>query len=214
MRPSHPTRQRWPRRNQRCRSYAQTRGRLGPAPRQDHPPHAAVEGRLFIARRAEAAIAGRDVRRAAEDRLMPVQGRRPQRDVGGPRGVHLVRRDDLMLRFLESSPTGQTRSAWRSCPCGWFRCAVRTHSDFVRDVGIPAQHAGPRLREHALDERPHLLQLTLGALEDRGGRRGRGAPPVSKPTDHAGRVPDNRARRGHQRAIAPLKGRRVLGDRA
>ena len=67
-----------------------SRRRLRPAPRQDDASHAAVGGRLFVGRGAEAAIAGRQIRRAAEDRLMAVQGRRPQRHIRGAPRVHLV----------------------------------------------------------------------------------------------------------------------------
>src|ERR1700680_112090 len=60
------------------------RGRLGTATRQDHASDTAVGGGLFVGRRAEGAIAGGQIRRAAEDRLMPIQRRRPQGDVGRP----------------------------------------------------------------------------------------------------------------------------------
>src|SRR3989442_1040850 len=57
------------------------RRRLRPAPRQDHPSHATINRRLLVRRRAETAIASGQIRRAAEDGLMPIQRRRPQRDV-------------------------------------------------------------------------------------------------------------------------------------
>ena len=56
--------------------------RFGAAPRQDHASHATVDGRLFVAGRAETAVARGEIRRAAEDRLMAIQRRGPQRDVG------------------------------------------------------------------------------------------------------------------------------------
>ena len=49
------------------------RRRLGAATRQDHASDTAVNRRLFVAGRAEAAIASGQIRRAAEDRLMPIQ---------------------------------------------------------------------------------------------------------------------------------------------
>src|ERR1019366_1083420 len=49
------------------------RGRFRAAPRQDHASHATINRGLFMLRRAEAAIAGRAIRRAPEDRLVPVQ---------------------------------------------------------------------------------------------------------------------------------------------
>jgi hypothetical protein len=48
---------------------------LGAAPRQDHASHAAVNRRLFVTGRAEAAVARGQIRRAAEDRRMPIQPR-------------------------------------------------------------------------------------------------------------------------------------------
>src|SRR5438874_1672724 len=63
------------------------RRRLGAGPRQDHTSYAAVNRRLFIASRAETTVACGQIRRAAEDRLMPIQRRGPQRGVGrSPRG--------------------------------------------------------------------------------------------------------------------------------
>src|SRR5688500_1953567 len=77
-----------------------SRRRLGPTARQDDASHAAVGGGLFVGRRAEAPIAGREIRRAREDGLVSVQGWRPHRDVRWTARVHVVGGDDLMLRFL------------------------------------------------------------------------------------------------------------------
>ena len=100
MRPSQPTRHRCPRRNQRCRSYARQRGRLRATTRQRHAADTAVRRGLFVGRRAKAAITGREIRGASEDRLMPIQSRRPQGHIGWSLRVDIVRRDDLMFRFL------------------------------------------------------------------------------------------------------------------
>ena len=59
------------------------RRRLRATPRQDDSADAAIGRRLFIGRRAEAAIAGRQIRCAAEDRHVAIQGRGPQRHIGG-----------------------------------------------------------------------------------------------------------------------------------
>src|SRR5688572_14084220 len=77
-----------------------SRRRFGSTARQDDAPHAAVGGGLFVGRRAEAPVAGGEIRRAREDGLMSVQGWRPHRDVRWTTRVHLVGGDDLMLRFL------------------------------------------------------------------------------------------------------------------
>ena len=77
-----------------------SRGRFGAAPRQDHTSDATVDGGFFIASGCESAITGGQIRRAAEDRLMAIQRRRPQGDVGRSSRMDLVRRDDLMFRFL------------------------------------------------------------------------------------------------------------------
>jgi hypothetical protein len=76
------------------------RWRLRAVSRHDHAPHATVGGGLLVRGRAEAAITGRYVGRAAEDGLMAIQRRGPQRHVGRSRGMDLERRDDLVFRFL------------------------------------------------------------------------------------------------------------------
>jgi hypothetical protein len=76
------------------------RRRFRAASRQDHASDAAGRRGLFIGRRTETSIAGSQVRRATKDRLMPIQCRRPQSDIGRSRRMHLVGRDDLMFRFL------------------------------------------------------------------------------------------------------------------
>ena len=72
------------------------RRRLGAGPRQDHPSHAAVHRRLFVAGRAETAVARGQIRRAPEDRLRPIQRRGPQRDVGRPSRMNFEGGHDLM----------------------------------------------------------------------------------------------------------------------
>src|SRR2546425_13373945 len=76
------------------------RRRLGATTRQHHATDAAIGRGLFIGRGAETPIARGEIRGAAENRLMPIQRRRPQGDVGRSPGMHFVRRDDLMFRFL------------------------------------------------------------------------------------------------------------------
>src|SRR5712691_6291130 len=67
--------------------------------RQDDSANAANGRRLFIGRGAEPAIAGGKVRRAAEDRLMPIQRRRPQGDVGRSPRMHFTLRRGLRESF-------------------------------------------------------------------------------------------------------------------
>ena len=78
------------------------RGGFRTAPRQDHAADTPIERVLFIGRRAKPTVTRRQIRRAAEDLLMSIQGGRPQGHVSRPRVVHLVRGDDLMLRFLNA----------------------------------------------------------------------------------------------------------------
>ena len=83
-------------------AFIRTPGRrFRPAPRQNHSADAAVGRRLFIRGGAEAAIAGGEMRRAAEDGLVPIQCRGPQGDIGRSSRMHLIGSDDLMFRFLE-----------------------------------------------------------------------------------------------------------------
>jgi hypothetical protein len=55
-----------------------TNRRFRPLPREDHTSHAAIGGGLLVGGGAEAPIAGREMRRSAEEGLMPIQGRGPQ----------------------------------------------------------------------------------------------------------------------------------------
>ena len=81
---------------------------------------------MFIASGGESAIASGQIRRAAEDRVMPIQRRRSQGDVRRSPPVHFVHRDDVPI--LESSPACRTRSVWRSCLGESILYAVRRPS--------------------------------------------------------------------------------------
>lgn len=152
MRLSKPTRHRCPRRNQRWRSYA--RRRLRATPGQDDSADAAVGRRLFIGRRAETAIAGRQIRCAAEDRHVAIQGRGPQRHIGWPFQVDLVRADDLVFRFLNGDELAELVRL-RDLPLA-TRLGMRFEEaqDFVDDVRITPQEARARLVDDPLHERP------------------------------------------------------------
>ena len=80
------------------------RGRFRTSPRKDHTPDTASSRRVFIHRRTEAAIGRGKVRGAAGNGLMAIQRPRPQGHVRRSAGMHLVRRDDLMFRFLNGEP--------------------------------------------------------------------------------------------------------------
>lgn len=73
---------------------------LPPGARQDHASHAAADRGLFIRRRGKPSIASGDGGRPIKDDDVPIQRRRPQRDIWRTPLVHLVRRDDLVFRFL------------------------------------------------------------------------------------------------------------------
>ena len=69
-------------------------------PRQHDAADAARQRRVFILGRGEAAVRRREIRRAAEDRHVPIERGCPQRHISGSCRVDFVRRDDLMLGFL------------------------------------------------------------------------------------------------------------------
>ena len=142
----------------------------------------------------------------------PVLRRRcPQGDVGGSPRMDLVRGDDLMLGFLN----GDQVPEFVRCRDLAFtdRRGVRLEEaqDFVGHVRVSAQHPGARLCEHPLHEGAHLLQLVLGALQDRVRCRGRRAEALAQSADHRRGIALNRTRRGHQRAIALDQSRSRLG---
>src|SRR6266545_971735 len=71
-----------------------SRGRLRTTTRQHHAVDTAVRRGVFVRRRAETAIAGREIRRSAEDCLVAIQRGGPQGDVGWSLRVNVVRGDD------------------------------------------------------------------------------------------------------------------------
>src|SRR5665213_1430092 len=135
------------------------RRRLGAAPMQDHASDTAVGGGLFVGRRGESAIAGGQIRRAAKDRLMAIQRRRPQGDVGRSRRMYFVGGDDLMFGLLNRHERaefgGLGNLALPDRPGVGFEDAEH----LVGHVRVPAQYPRSCLREHPLDEWPYLLQV-------------------------------------------------------
>src|SRR5688572_17024645 len=73
------------------------RWRFRAATRQHNAANAAGRRGLFVGRGAEAAIAGGQIWRTAEDRPMAIQRRGPQRDIGRSLCVDVVGRDDLLF---------------------------------------------------------------------------------------------------------------------
>ena len=74
-------------------------------------------------------------------------------------------------------------------------------------MGIPTKEARARLGHHPLDEWPHLLQVRLRAMQGRLHLWARGAHALAHTANHPGRIAQDRARRGHQLAIALDHGR-------
>ena len=202
MRPSQPTRQRCPRRNQRWRSYARRAGDFGPRRGKITRRTPRSVGGLFVGRRAEAAIAGREIRRAAEDRLMSIQGRRPQRDVRRSPRVHLVGRDDLMFRFLNGHELAELVRLRDLALPNRRRYAVRRRSGLCpgRACRRPADAPASARRRAATSGRS-CCSCSLGALQNRAVPAGGRASPLAQPTDHRVGVAQHRARRGHQLPI-------------
>ena len=91
MRPSQPTRQRCPRRNQRCRSCARRAEVLRPGRgKMTRRTPRAIAASSFAAEanpRSPAAMSGG----RSNDRDVPIERGRPQRHVGRPPIMHLVR---------------------------------------------------------------------------------------------------------------------------
>ncbi len=79
MRPSQPTRQRCPRRNQRCRSCARRAGVFPPGRGKIDAPNTTRQRCLFILPRGKATVRRGEIRCAAEDLDVPIE-----------RGVHSV----------------------------------------------------------------------------------------------------------------------------
>ena len=135
---------------------------------QDDPPHATLHRRLFVLGRRESAIASRDIRGPIEDREVPIQRRRPQRHIGGPSFVHLVRRDDLMLGFLNRHELAEFRGLGDLAFANGFCVRLEDAQDLVGDVCITTEQARTGLVEDATHQRLHLLD-PLARL-DQGGR--------------------------------------------
>src|SRR5258706_8329773 len=171
------------------------------APRQYDPADAAVRRGLFIGRRAETAIAGRQIRCAAEDVLMPIQGGGPQRHIRWAFRVDVVRRDDLVFRFLNRDELAEL-GRLRNLPlANRLRVRFEEAQYFVADVRIPTQEARPGLVDDPLHERPQRTQLILGAFQPRLDLRVGGPHALAQPPHHRRGVTEHRARGRHQGAI-------------
>src|SRR5919197_709557 len=134
------------------------RRRLRPTPRQDHSSHTPLERVLFIARRTESAIAGREIRRPPKHLMMLIERARPQRDVRGPLRVHFVGGHDVVLRFLDRDQLAKLlRFGDLSFP-DRFRVRFEDAQHFVRHMRVPTKDPHPRMSKDALD---HRLPLTL-----------------------------------------------------
>jgi hypothetical protein len=79
--------------------------------RQDCASHRPLDRGLFVLGRGEATIARGNVEWAIEHLDGAIQCWRPQRHIGRASVVHLVRRDDLMLGFLDRHQLAEIGSA-------------------------------------------------------------------------------------------------------
>jgi hypothetical protein len=101
-----------------------------PRPGQDDPSHPAGDRRLFVLRRRESPIAGRELRRTVEDRDVAIQRRRPQGRVGRTTVVHVVRGDNLVLRGCSSRRHSRQRCAPARASWVFGRFVRRLGSEF------------------------------------------------------------------------------------
>ena len=145
-----------------------SRRRFRATPRQDHTSNAAIDRRLLIGRRAEAAIAGGQARCATEDGLMTIEGRRPQGRISRSPRMHLIGGDDLMFRFLNGHQRAKLVGRSDFAFADRFCMRLEEAQELVGHVGVPADDP-PRmgLRQHPLDERPHVPELILRAPQGR-----------------------------------------------
>ncbi len=122
--------------------------------------------------------------------LMAIR-RRPQGDVGWSARMDLERRDDLMVRFLNSDQLAELVRFDLAFP-DRFGVRFEHAQNFVGDVRMsPPRDTRARLRDDTLHERPHLLQLLLGALQDRLDLRMGRAHALAQAPHHRRRVPQH-----------------------
>ena len=134
---------------QRRRPWRRLSTLMGPShpTRQDHASDTAVSGGPFVGRRTEAAITGGQIRSTTEDRLMSIQRRCPQRDVGWPRRMDLVGGHDLMFGFLNGHQVPELVRFRDLTFADRHGVPFEEAENFVGHVRVPAQHPRPRLRK-------------------------------------------------------------------
>jgi hypothetical protein len=121
------------------------RRRLRAATRQDHASDTPSRGGLFVGRRAEPAITSGQIRCTTEDRLMLIQRRCLQGDVGGPRRMDLVGGHDLMFGFLNGHQVSELVRFRDLALANRRGVQFEDTQDFVGDMNIAAQKARPSL---------------------------------------------------------------------
>ena len=158
IRPSQPTRQRWPRRNHRCRSCARRAGVLRPGRgKTTRRTPRAIAASSFARRRKARSPAARSGARPKIGRWRSSAG--IQRVMSaGRRGMDLVRRDDLMLAFLNRDELAELGGLGDLALANRFGVRLEDAEHFVGHVRVAAEQPRPRLGEDARHERPHLLQ--------------------------------------------------------
>ena len=130
------------------------------------PPSSAVSASIAAAPQAMASFDDADAA-FAPDAPAPIQRWRPQRRIGRPSIVHLVGRDDLMLRFLNRHELSEFRRFGDLAFPNRFRVRLEDAEHFIGYVDISAEQARTGLLEDARHEWPHLRQLLARAGQGR-----------------------------------------------
>jgi hypothetical protein len=112
-----------------------------------------------------------------------IQSGGPQRHVGWAFRVDVVRRDDLMFRFLDGDELAELVRLGNLPLANGLGVRFEDAQYFVDDVRITTQEARPGLVDDTLHERPQLLQPILCALQQRVYLRTARPHPLAQPAE-------------------------------
>src|SRR6059036_3602397 len=120
--------------------------------RKHDMPDSALVRDAFIHRRGKATVSDGELRRAAKELDMSVQGGSPQAAVSLPALTHRVIGDELRLGLLDLHEPSELRRLGQLALADDVGVWLEQADDFAAIVRIAAKHASPRLRQHLPDQ--------------------------------------------------------------
>src|SRR6266566_4485311 len=141
--------------------------------RKHDMPDSALVRDAFIRRRGKATVSDGELRRAAKELDMSVQGGSPQAAVSLPALTHRVIGDELRLGLLDLHQPSELRRFGQLPLADDVGMRLEQADDLIRVVRIAVEHAGSGLCQHAPDEVDRRGQLGGVAAAARSRQRAR-----------------------------------------